>query len=641
MRTPSRIGLAVGSAIIVGTAAVALAQEALSYQLRDFGSIPRPADYQALLRMPALDDELKLTDAQKKAHDAIMERHSEKIQKARRETAGSEKSRQARRKAAEVARLSAVLQEESPKIEARQKGQEPNRERPVEKVEQPRPDSDSTDVSDFETARDAIFKETQVAIRGNLEPKQRERLDEIQLQAQGPLAFTLPDSPFRVFVETHPELRMSEDQLRRVRAIVDEGDKEIDKVSKFPVRRNPNDGPLTVDAVRVLAAAPEFQAAKAKARQATREARDAAIRRIDQVLTEPQRATYRAMLGRPFDLSKLDVGAERSESERDAEILADEAGQRADVGFDVTVARPAFTSPGPTVWIDEAHDNFHTANGRYKPFADLMSNDGFLVFRNTEKLNSQRLGYCHILVIVNAAADGGGDGEARKSAFTEEECSAVQRWVWAGGALLLITDHEPYGSASEALAQRFGVVMNTSGTLDPANIDEKIGALVFSRERQLLVDHPITNGRDWSEQINRVATFYGQALIGPVGSTPFLRFADTATYESANGEYSAAGWAQGVALPYGAGRVVVMGEAAELSAQLAGLEPMGMNVPGIDNRQMALNIMHWLSGQLEPRTAAVTAGFTYRAPPRRRLFPRLFGFRPSLPAAPVWAGNGW
>jgi hypothetical protein len=54
-----------------------------------------------------------------------------------------------------------------------------------------------------------------------------------------------------------------------------------------------------------------------------------------------------------------------------------------------------------------------------------------------------------------------------------------------------------------------------------------------------------------------------------------------------------------VALGHGAGRVVVMGDAAELTAQLRGLQPAGMNVPGIDNRQMALNIMHWLSGQIE------------------------------------------
>jgi hypothetical protein len=44
--------------------------------------------------------------------------------------------------------------------------------------------------------------------------------------------------------------------------------------------------------------------------------------------------------------------------------------------------------------------------------------------------------------------------------------------------------------------------------------------------------------------------------------------------------------------------VVVLGEAGQLSAQILGASrvPMGMNVPGIDNRQMALNIMHWLSG---------------------------------------------
>ncbi|HEX8246526.1 MAG TPA: hypothetical protein VF541_23680, partial [Longimicrobium sp.] len=63
---------------------------------------------------------------------------------------------------------------------------------------------------------------------------------------------------------------------------------------------------------------------------------------------------------------------------------------------------------------------------------------------------------------------------------------------------------------------------------------------------------------------------------------------------------SAAGRAQGVAMAFGAGRVVVLGEAAMLSAQVAtlpGREPMrmGMNVPGSDDQQFALNVMHWLS----------------------------------------------
>jgi hypothetical protein len=46
---------------------------------------------------------------------------------------------------------------------------------------------------------------------------------------------------------------------------------------------------------------------------------------------------------------------------------------------------------------------------------------------------------------------------------------------------------------------------------------------------------------------------------------------------------------------------VVLGEAACLSAQLVagGKKPFGMNVPGIDNRQLALNVMHWLSRLLD------------------------------------------
>jgi hypothetical protein len=64
---------------------------------------------------------------------------------------------------------------------------------------------------------------------------------------------------------------------------------------------------------------------------------------------------------------------------------------------------------------------------------------------------------------------------------------------------------------------------------------------------------------------------------------------------------SAAGRAQGIAMAFGKGRVVVLGEAAMLSAQVAGpnRRPFGMNRPGIDNRQLALNIVHWLSRLLK------------------------------------------
>jgi hypothetical protein len=82
-----------------------------------------------------------------------------------------------------------------------------------------------------------------------------------------------------------------------------------------------------------------------------------------------------------------------------------------------------------------------------------------------------------------------------------------------------------------------------------------------------------------------------------------LKLSDTAKDKSdpnTKTESSAAGRAQGIALKFGKGRVVVLGEAALLSAQVSGSEnfKMGMNVPGTDNKQFALNIMHWLTGLL-------------------------------------------
>ncbi|MBM3437096.1 MAG: hypothetical protein FJY07_12875 [Bacteroidetes bacterium] len=74
------------------------------------------------------------------------------------------------------------------------------------------------------------------------------------------------------------------------------------------------------------------------------------------------------------------------------------------------------------------------------------------------------------------------------------------------------------------------------------------------------------------------------------GGKTYTRFADPAT---------AAGNCQGVALTHGKGRVVILGEAAMITAQVYKDERFGMNTPGNDNRQFALNIMHWLANKIE------------------------------------------
>jgi hypothetical protein len=180
----------------------------------------------------------------------------------------------------------------------------------------------------------------------------------------------------------------------------------------------------------------------------------------------------------------------------------------------------------------------------------------------------------------------------------------VNNWVRGGGALLLIVDHAPFASAAEVLAKQLGVDMSKRETSDPANLDKELNlpsVLVYSRENQLLAESPITNGRGDGERVNRVIVFSGQSLKGPQGSDAFLKLADSAVEEIDGKNASVAGRAQGIAFRLGKGRVVVLGDAAMLSAQVTGSDnhPVGMNVPNIDNRQLALNIMHWLSGVIK------------------------------------------
>ena len=242
------------------------------------------------------------------------------------------------------------------------------------------------------------------------------------------------------------------------------------------------------------------------------------------------------------------------------------AQQVADPNFDTKVAKPAFPAKHPKVLFDEAHNNFHTATGRYKPFADLITNDGYQVTPNLQKFSRQILKGYDLLVISNAlGAPTMNAPEAGNPAFTAEESDAVRDWVKDGGALLLIADHAPMGAANQILGERFGVNMSKMFTID---------------------------------------TFTDQSLKGPADSESFLKLADTAVdaMQGTNANpVSAAGRSQGLALKFGKGRVVVLGEAAMLSAQLAGPNRMqfGMNRPGIDNRQLALNIVHWLSGLLK------------------------------------------
>jgi hypothetical protein len=312
----------------------------------------------------------------------------------------------------------------------------------------------------------------------------------------------------------------------------------------------------------------------------------------------------------PFDMQPI------NETGRLLRASASGQATQRDPDFNPIVARPAYTDSHshPKVLIDEAHNNADTSRGRYKPFADLIVSDGYEVAPNVKKLSRETLSGKKILIIVNAQPPA---GQLDRSPFDENELGIVRDWVKMGGGLLLITDQSPYSAAARALSTMFEVDITQGYTIDTANYNkesEDQTELVFTRDSGL-VEHAITQGREASEQIKKVITFSGTSLKGPPKSVPFLRLADTAkdilppdrTTSSAPDEplpehkpVSAAGRAQGIALEFGIGRIVVLADAAMLTAQTGfrGYR-FGMNVTGVDNKQLGLNIMHWLSGLLK------------------------------------------
>jgi len=304
------------------------------------------------------------------------------------------------------------------------------------------------------------------------------------------------------------------------------------------------------------------------------------------------------------------------------------AQQVADSSFDTSVPRPAYPhGTGPVVAIDEAHFNFHTRTGRYLAMARLLEADGYRVRSNAAPFARPTLDSLQVLIIANAIGGEWDAGAYARPGFTEAEADAVRDWVGRGGSLLLVADHAPMGVAAENLARRFGVTMSKGFTED-STAYFKTGAfgpsiLLFSRSNGLLRDHAVTRGRDAGERVDSVVTFTGQSLGAPPGAEVVLALSDqafdhpppTPEQAAASGDPGTAwhtavsdlpttparGRVVGLSLSSGKGRVIVLAEAAMLSAQVimnqngerVGI--MGMNVPGIGNKQFALNVVHWLT----------------------------------------------
>ena len=75
------------------------------------------------------------------------------------------------------------------------------------------------------------------------------------------------------------------------------------------------------------------------------------------------------------------------------------AQQVSDLEYKPPLPRPAYeTGKGPRVAIDAAHHNYHTADGRYQPFAELLRRDGYRVDGLGQPLSSDSLNGVEVLV---------------------------------------------------------------------------------------------------------------------------------------------------------------------------------------------------------------------------------------------------
>lgn len=287
-------------------------------------------------------------------------------------------------------------------------------------------------------------------------------------------------------------------------------------------------------------------------------------------------------------------------------IYSPMAQQEADTSFLTDLTNPLYKSgTGPIIMIDAGHNNFHTMDGGFMPFAELMRTDGYRVVAYDGKFDLNSLKNCNILVIANAASEYKEPDwrQPMNSAFTDDEVKLIKKWVENGGSLLLIADHMPFPSAAESLADALGFKFYNCYAVDTLDVENDI----FRKSDGTLKDHEITNG------IDSVVSFTGQAFKGDGTETPLMVTPESwvalfpKENESRNDEnidfIPAGGWLQGALKVIGRGKVAVFGEAAMFTAQKYTDDKgivfrFGLNHPvAVQNIQFTRNIVRWLAGE--------------------------------------------
>lgn len=276
--------------------------------------------------------------------------------------------------------------------------------------------------------------------------------------------------------------------------------------------------------------------------------------------------------------------------------------QQADPDFVPKNKSKAFSQDNaPVVFIDEAHHNFHTSTGRYKPFVQVLESAGYNVIANDSIFSLESLKGVDVLVVSNPlnAKNYMDWTPPFLPAFTSEEVAAVKQWVIEGGSLLLIADHTPFPKAAETLASAFGFKL----------YDGHVGETIFKSDGKGISKHEITEVTDLYPAITQITSLGGSAFEIPESAQSLLTFTKPTKYLMPEKPFKitpdtkrlqAQGWSQGAVMESGKGRVAVFGEAAMFTSQVyvpTG-EVLGLTSKGAEqNERFLLSVMLWLSNR--------------------------------------------
>lgn len=277
-----------------------------------------------------------------------------------------------------------------------------------------------------------------------------------------------------------------------------------------------------------------------------------------------------------------------------------------DINFHPRAKDPAYKTEHPKICFDDAHNNLAVHKGFYNSVLELLESDGYEIVRPKAPFTIQLLRGCKVL--FTSASLGFEDMSNRKrasrSSFTDAEIHEIVTWVYAGGSLLVMTDHKPMSNAASRLLGQFkikGSLAHVEDSERPLAPFTDPGVMKF--EGEVLGDHAILKGRGTDEQIKTVNWFYGQALQGPKATQAILKLGKGAKIGGKDDQsvLSTKDYPFGaLALNFKKGKVVVFGDAtvftSKLDLQLN--QKTGINFAGSDNIQLALNVFHWLSGLL-------------------------------------------